>query len=589
MKSKHLAIRLELPRAICCVLLLSSSSYGQATSDAKQQSGALQHDVELKQTREKRQQFQTQELITAKRNHWVFKPGDPPRIVWRDAATVRQLGFNGPLRVRWFDAQFQEAMAPNATGRWGAWVEGTAPNGTPFRRAFSFYALPKKSLVVFAPQVDVTVPEVYGSEVADVWREHELELSRISTDLVRGQFIDNELSAVALAGLAESQRRGRKARFVESTRVLNDDYHLALKLKQQGLEKKIRPLQPPQQRTKPATHLRDGSLSEAGMSADAKTKIDAICRQWAEDTSEPFVTLVARRGVIVTHEAFGNDTDGSPITKEYRCWVGSITKTVTALLFSQFVDQGLIDLDDSLAEVFPDYPRNDSHVPTFRQCLNHTSGLTGHGNFGGFRNPHLENVILNAIDVNEPGARYAYSGTGFELTAKAMEIVAGKSAVRLYHEHFFGPLGFGDVPIGNASSDGEFTARELAIMAQWVANQGSYGELEFIKPATFERLLPRAFEVRQQSAVKDEGIGLHWVRHTKPGAPRRSSNPDDWLFSPRTVGHGSFSGCIFLIDLDQDVIIAQARRQSGKRSGEWSAKLFQTIAESIIPGGDVFP
>lgn len=32
------------------------------------------------------------------------------------------------------------------------------------------------------------------------------------------------------------------------------------------------------------------------------------------------------------------------------------TKTVTAILFSQFLDQGLIDLDDSLATVFPDYP-----------------------------------------------------------------------------------------------------------------------------------------------------------------------------------------------------------------------------------------
>ena len=145
----------------------------------------------------------------------------------------------------------------------------------------------------------------------------------------------------------------------------------------------------------------------------------------------------------MTHEAFGHDSAGKPINTDYRCWVGSITKTVTALLFAQFLDQSLIDLDDSLATVFPDYPKNDPHVPTFRQCFNHTSGLSGHGEFGGVHNPHFENIVLNGIDVNEPNVRYAYSGTGYELAAKAMEIVAGKSAIRLYDEHLFQPLNFG--------------------------------------------------------------------------------------------------------------------------------------------------
>ena len=156
------------------------------------------------------------------------------------------------------------------------------------------------------------------------------------------------------------------------------------------------------------------------MKPDAKVRIDELCQAWAEDTDEPFVTFVARRGVVVTHEAFGHDASGNPIDLDYRCWVASITKTVTALLFSQFVDQGLIALDDSLSAVFPDYPKNDDHVPTFRQCFNHTSGLSGHGDFGGMRNPHLENVILNGIDVNQPNTKVAYSGMGFEIVAKAM-------------------------------------------------------------------------------------------------------------------------------------------------------------------------
>jgi CubicO group peptidase (beta-lactamase class C family) len=360
--------------------------------------------------------------------------------------------------------------------------------------------------------------------------------------------------------------------------VLNDDYHLALKLKVQGLQDKVRRLRPPRRRDRPATLLHEGSPAEAGVTPDAKARIDAVCRAWADDTGEPFVTLVARRGVIVTHEAFGRDPDGQSIDRNYRCWVASITKTVTGILFSQFLDQGLIDLDDSLDTVFPDYPQNDPHVPTFRQCFNHTTGLAGHGEFGGMQNPHLENVVLNGIDVNEPGVKYAYCGLGFELAVKAMEIVAGQSAVRLYDEHLFRPLDFGDVPIGNASADGEFTAMELGILAQWVANRGSYGPWEFIRPETFERLMPEPLRVADHGYTEDEGIGIHWMRHLKAGAPGGSKRDEDLLFGPRTMGHGSFSGCVFLVDPDQQLIVTQVRRQSGPRSGEWSPRFFQTIA-----------
>ena len=147
--------------------------------------------------------------------------------------------------------------------------------------------------------------------------------------------------------------------------------------------------------------------------------------------------------------------------------------------------------------------------------------------------------------------------------------------------HLFRPLGFGDVPIGNASSDGEFTGRELGILGQWVANRGSYGEWEFITPETFDQLLPQPLNVPDHGFVEDEGIGLHWIRHMKPGAATNSKRPADLLFSPRTVGHGSFSGCIFVVDPEQQLVITQVRKHSGPRGAEWSPRFFQTIAAAV--------
>ncbi len=538
-------------------------------------------ESEAKRKEDERRQFRAQELITALSGTWIFKPGETPRIVWRDVAAVQRLGGDVRLRIRWFDAKLNEVPAPNASGRWLAWIEGTAPNGTPFRRGLTFYGMPKDISPSYVPDLTIAFPHFPGPKAPVALQEHQAEVLRLANDMLPRTVMDNEQGAILIAGLAEFPPLGRPARFVESATVLNDDYHLALKLKVQGLQQRVRTLQPPRRREPSAAVLRDGALAEAGMKPDAKAKIDEVCRAWAEDTGEPFVTLVARRGVIVTHEAFGGDASGQPITRDYRCWVASITKTVTALLFSQFVDQRLIAWDDSLSAVFPDFPKNDPHVPTFRQCLNHTSGLSGHGEFGGMRNPHLENIVLNGIDVNEPNVRYAYCGLGFELAAKAMELIAGKSAVRLYDEHLFRPLGFGDVPIGNASSDGEFTARELGILAQWVANGGSYGQWEFIAPATFNQLLPEPLRVPDHGFVEDEGLGLHWDRHAKPGTPQNSKRAEDLLFSPHTVGHGSFSGCIFVVDPEQQLVITQVRKHSGPRSAEWSARFFQTIATAV--------
>jgi CubicO group peptidase (beta-lactamase class C family) len=574
MNATHTARSKSALLAFCLASLLGGHCLAQAQPAPKTQQ-------EAKRIQEQRQQFQTQELIAAKPGAWLFKPGETPRVAWRDTDEVRRLGFDGPLRVRWFDAKFNESAAPNGPGRWLAWIEGTAPNGTPLRRAMTFFGLPKDFLSGFAPDLTVAFPHFPGPNAPASWREHQAELTRSTGDLVLHALLESDKAAVLMAGLAESKPLGRPARFVESAAVLNDDYHLALKLKVQGLQHRVRALQPPRQRATHATVLRKGTLHEAGMKSDAKSKIDAVCRAWAKDTGEPFVTLVARRGVIVTHEAFGRDKGGKLIARDYRCWVASITKTVTALLFSRFVDQGLVALDDPLSAVFPDYPKNDPHVPTFRQCFNHTSGLSGHGDHGGMRNPHLENIVLNAIDVNQPGARYAYCGLGFELAAKAMELLAGKSAVRVYDEGLFRPLGFGDVTIGNASSDGEFTAMELGILAQWVANRGSYGPLEFISPQTFDKLMPEPVRVADRGYTDDEGMGIHWVRHLKAGAKPGSKRPEDLLFSPRTLGHGSFSGCVFVVDPDQQLIITQVRKQSGPRSAEWSAKFFQTIAAAV--------
>ncbi len=528
-----------------------------------------------------RERFQTQELTLSKSGGWIFAIGNTPRIIWRDVDEVRRLGAQVDFETRWFDDNLEEAHEPDHAGRWMAWLSGIAPNGLPFRRALTFYALPQKIETEYRPDLTIVFPNFPGPNAPPAWREHQQEFDRLARDLVVRALMESERGAILAAGLTESQPLGRAKRYVESTEVMNDDRHLALKLKLFNLADQVRPLRPPQVRATPAPVLRKASLDQAGVPSSAKQKIDDYCRQWAAATNEPFVIVVARRGVIITHEAFGVDSQGTPIDRDYRSWVASITKTVTATLFSQFVDQQLIELDAPISSVFPDFPKNSPQVPTFRQLLNHTSGLSGHGEFGGMHNPHLENIILNAIDVNEPGKVHQYCGRGFELAVKAMEIVCGKSAARIFDDHLFRPLGFGDVVMGNASSDGEFTAMELAILGQYMLNRGSYGELQFITPETFAEFLPQPLPIA--GAIDEQGLGVHPIRHLRAGAPADAKRPEDLCFSPQTIGHGSLSGSVFVVDLEQELVITQSRRAYRDADNVWFYPFFQVVADAIAP------
>ncbi len=528
-----------------------------------------------------RKDFQNLELITARYGGWLFLPGMPPKLVWRDAATAERFGMTPGFTTRWFNAQLQESPTPNAPGRWLAYLEGRSPNGFPWRRSFTFFGVPTnvtagKPLV---PDLTIQLPNFPGADAPQAWREHEEEFARASRDFLLKGLVDLEQGAIMIAGLAESPELGRSKKFSEWTSARNSQIHLDLKLKLFGRDDQIRALDPWRKRAVAAPILHEVRADEQASFAAAADAIDSFCSEWVAATSESFVTLVAKDSQIILHKAYGTGPDGTPVDRDYRCWVASITKTVTALMFSQFVDQGRIQLDWTLDRVFPDYPSDTSHVPTFRQLLNHTSGLSGHAEWGGMLNPHFENIVLAEIDLNQPGVKQEYAGIGFELAAKAMEYVTGKCAPRIFEDHLFAPLHFGNVVFRNASSDGEFTAYELAILGQILVNGGSYGEFEMVSPATLQQFLPGRAE--NAPATNDQGLGIHRVHHLRPDAPEKSQRAEDQLFSDQACGHGSLSGCILFVDPVHRIVVTQVRKQFRDADQPYWQRFFAVISANL--------
>lgn len=199
--------------------------------------------------------FQSQELITARPGGFICNAGEAPRIVWRDADTVRDLGCTAPLRVRWFDADLRETTGPLHPGRWGAWIEGTAPNGTPLRRSLTFFCRPYGFLFYAPPDLRPDCPPQTAPVPPEVWDAHRQEISDTARDLLIRGFHDSEAGAILLAGLWEAQQRDRPASTTETAAALHEQYHLDLKLKVQGLAGKVRPLAPPRRQSAPRRPL----------------------------------------------------------------------------------------------------------------------------------------------------------------------------------------------------------------------------------------------------------------------------------------------------------------------------------------------
>ena len=136
--------------------------------------------------------------------------------------------------------------------------------------------------------------------------------------------------------------------------------------------------------------------------------------------------------------------------------LGSITKTFVASLILELRDDGLLALDDPLADWLPDYP-NAANI-TIRQLLSHTSGVFDYFNhpdytsavFGSPGRSWTPSQILAAFPHSPyfaPGTGYHYSNTNYVLLGLVAEAAGGAPIGQQLRARFWGPLHLDDTYI----------------------------------------------------------------------------------------------------------------------------------------------
>jgi len=157
------------------------------------------------------------------------------------------------------------------------------------------------------------------------------------------------------------------------------------------------------------------------------------------------------QGSWSTALGMGNLATREPMQVNNYMRVGSISKTFTATIILQLVDQHKLGLDDPVSKYQPEVP-NGAHI-TIRELLILSSGLYTYDADEGYdqallANPYKvwqpEELLAFAFKhppVFAPGKGYLYDNTNYILLGLIMQQLTHLPAAQAWQRYLFGPLG----------------------------------------------------------------------------------------------------------------------------------------------------
>jgi D-alanyl-D-alanine carboxypeptidase len=161
--------------------------------------------------------------------------------------------------------------------------------------------------------------------------------------------------------------------------------------------------------------------------------------------------LVARRDKILLHKGYGFADLGleAPAQDETVYHVVGPMLPFTGIAVLQQMERGKLSLDDDISKYVPEFPLQ-GHRVTIRQLLNHTSGIVDYHYLGDpieatSRQPKALDEVMALYAgkkwVNEPGAKWDWSISGFQLLVTIVERVSGQSFAEYVKQNIFTPAG----------------------------------------------------------------------------------------------------------------------------------------------------
>ena len=360
------------------------------------------------------------------------------------------------------------------------------------------------------------------------------------------------------------------------------------------------------------------------MRSDRLDQIDRIVQYGLDKKNMPgAVVLIARRGTIVFHKAYGHrrlQPSPEEMTLDTVFDMASITKPVaTATSIMKLIEMGKLGLDDRVAKHIPEFAANGKGDITIHQLLTHQGGLIPDNSLKDYLDgpeKAFERIYTLKTYV-QPGTKFVYTDVGFIVLADLVKRLSGVNVHEFSQKHIYRPLGMketGYLPSkelklrcattqrrsdetsdskdkkkywmrgevhdprafelgGIAGHAGLFSsATDLAIYGQMMISGGRYNGVRILKSDTV-KTMTRAYPVSRGFR------GLGWDKRTG-----YSSNRGD-LLSDSAFGHGGFTGTVLWMDPDNELIfvfLSNRVHPDGKGSVNVLAGRIATVAAAAI-------
>lgn len=180
------------------------------------------------------------------------------------------------------------------------------------------------------------------------------------------------------------------------------------------------------------------------------SQVDSIASAVLTSTGVPSATVaVVTHGRLAYAQAYGSSKLVPQVAAmpDMRYGIGSISKQFTAACVLLLQQEGKLSLDDAVSKYVPGLTRGND--VTIRQLLSHTSGYQDFWPQD-YVPPAMEKAITpqgildhwakQPLDF-EPGTRWQYSNTNFEIAALIVEKASGKPFYDFVRTRILDPLG----------------------------------------------------------------------------------------------------------------------------------------------------
>jgi CubicO group peptidase (beta-lactamase class C family) len=189
-------------------------------------------------------------------------------------------------------------------------------------------------------------------------------------------------------------------------------------------------------------------------------KLDSLLRLLESKNKFMGSLSIRRNDQIMYQKAFGfsNIAGAEKAGTETAYRIGSISKTFTAIMVLQLVDEGKIKLCDKLEKYYPQVPNADKI--SMKQMLRHRSGLhnfTDSVYMTYYTQPKIRQEILSIISSYpidfKPDSIMEYSNSNYVLLGYIIEDVTGKDYASNLRERITEPLGLQHTWFGKSAPD----------------------------------------------------------------------------------------------------------------------------------------